>query len=101
MPRLRHTLLPLLLLAATHAHAADCDKRVLPKNDTLSAEAAARIATEGKLPDLHVSEACIVGTTTSVTLISNQRWTMTCTRLQSTWAKRGGWACSTPQLRPD
>jgi hypothetical protein len=98
---------PFLLIAA-QAHSAPCDKRVLPRNDTLSVEAAARAATHGTLPDIHAQEACILGTTTSVTLIAPNRnasdpaarqWTMICTRDPSTWAKRGGWTCSTPQLR--
>jgi hypothetical protein len=75
-----------------------CDRRVLPRNDTLSVEAAARALTGDKPHDVHVVEACIVGTTTSVTL-TTPRGPMLCERLQSTWAKRGGWKCDTPESR--
>src|SRR5689334_4576615 len=62
--------LPLLLLLpfASRLHAQECDQRILPRPDTLSVEAAARAAT--KLGDVHVQQACIVGTTTAVTLVS-------------------------------
>jgi hypothetical protein len=87
-------------MAAGPAKAADsgCDRRLLPRNDTLSVEAAARALTGDESHDGHVVEACIVGTTTSVTL-TTPRGPMLCERLQSTWAKRGGWKCDTPESR--
>lgn len=97
--------LPALLLAAAAlpsagAGAAEpgCDRRILPRNDTLSVEAAARALTGDKPRDIHVLEACIVGTTTAVTL-TTPRGPMLCERLQSTWAKRGGWKCDAPESR--
>ncbi len=75
-----------------------CDRRILPRNDTLSVEAAARALTGDKAQDIHVSEACIIGTTTSVTL-TTPRGPMLCERLQSTWAKRGGWKCDVAEPR--
>jgi hypothetical protein len=98
--------LPALLLAiavllsepAAAAEQPACDRRVLPRNDTLSVEAAARAATGSKPEDIHVSEACIIGTTTSVTL-ATPRGEMTCERQQSTWYKRGGWKCDEPRRR--
>jgi hypothetical protein len=114
MPARRYTLclLAFLLIAAGPALASThpCDIRVLPTPDTLSVEAAARKATDGKLPDIHVQTSCIIGTTTSVHLIrpnptgsTNRReqWAMTCIREQSKWYKRGGWDCDTPTLTRD
>jgi hypothetical protein len=72
-----------------------CDRRILPRADTQSVEAAARTLTGDKPQDIHVSEACIIGTTTSVTL-TTPRGQMQCARLQSTWYKRGGWKCDVP-----
>ena len=79
MPARRYTLclLAFLLIAAapamlpSSAAAAtrQCDVRILPKPDTLSVEAAARKAADGKLPDIHVQRSCITRTTTSVYLI--------------------------------
>ena len=100
------TVFALLLAAAAllgvRAYAADgsCDRRVLPRNDTLSAEAAARTALGSKADDVRVTEACIIGTTTHVTL-TTPRGPMLCERLQSTWSKRGGWKCDTPAARHD
>ena len=103
--RSQYLVVPALLFAAAAllsepASAAEptCDKRVLPRADTLSVEAAARAATGDKPEDIHVSEACITGTTTSVTL-TTPRGAMICERLQSTWYKRGGWKCDTPRSR--
>ena len=100
---LRPLALPPLLIAATVLFSApaaatdqSCDRRLLPRNDTLSVEAAARAATGSKPEDVHVSEACIIGTTTSVTL-TTPRGEMTCEREQSTWSKRGGWKCDKPR----
>ena len=110
MPMLpRFLALSTLLIAATvlqnspRAEAAEsrpaaCDRRVLPRADTLSVEAAARSAIGEKPENIHVAEACIIGTTTSVTL-TTPRGDMSCERLQSTWAKRGGWKCDTPGRR--
>ena len=75
-----------------------CDRRVLPRNDTLSVEAAARAATGEKPETIHVSEACITGTTTSV-ILTTPRGEMTCEREPSTWYKRGGWKCDEPRPR--
>ena len=80
--------------AAEHA----CDRRVLPRADTQAVEAAARALTGDKPQDVRVTEACIVGTTTFVTL-ATPRGPMLCERLQSTWAKRGGWKCDAPESR--
>lgn len=107
LSRPRHFVLTILLFATaaatlgSPANAAEqsCDKRILPRNDTLSVEAAARALTGGKPHDVHVTEACIIGTTTSVTL-ATPRGSMLCERLQSTWAKRGGWKCDAPEARP-
>jgi len=104
--RSRQLVFPALLLAAVallggRANAAEqtCDRRVLPRNDTLSVEAAARAFIGDKTQGVHVTEACIIGTTTSVTL-TTPRGPMRCERLQSTWAKRGGWKCDAPERRP-
>lgn len=87
-----------------------CDARVLPRPDTLAVEAAARKATEGKLPDIHVERSCITNTTTSVSLIRpnptestghREQWVMDCERERSTWYKRGGWDCDRPALTRD
>src|SRR5690349_1394021 len=96
---LKLTLSLLLLLPfAGRLYAQECDQRILPRPDTLSVEAAARAAT--KLADVHVQQACIVGTTTAVTLVSpSSGQELKCTRLQSTWSKRGGWACDVPRRR--
>jgi hypothetical protein len=103
--RLHHFALPAMLLAAAAlqsppagATEQPCDKRILPHNDTLSVESAARALTGDKPHDVHVTEACIIGTTTSVTL-TTPRGPLLCERLQSTWAKRGGWKCDTPEPR--
>jgi hypothetical protein len=109
MPMLPRLLaLPTLLLAAAllqngaHANATEphpaCDRRILPRADTLSVEAAARSAIGEKPENIHVSEACLIGTATSVTL-TTPHGEMTCERLQSTWAKRGGWKCDAPERR--
>jgi hypothetical protein len=106
MPALAHSFaLPALLLAATAvlsepAAAAEhtCDRRILPRNDTLSVEAAARAATGEKPETIRVTEACITGTTTSVTL-ATPRGEMTCEREPSTWSRRGGWKCDEPRHR--
>jgi hypothetical protein len=88
-------------LPGTPSNAADqqCDLRILPRADALSVEAAARAVTGDKPQDVHVSEACIVGTTTHVAL-TTPRGRMRCERLQSTWAKRGGWKCDAPEPTP-
>jgi hypothetical protein len=106
---LRRLALPTLLIAAAvlqnglRAEAAEprpaaCDRRILPRADTLSVEAAARSAIGEKPENIHVSEACLIGTATSVTL-TTPHGEMTCERLQSTWAKRGGWKCDAPEQR--
>jgi hypothetical protein len=96
-----------LLMNPAHAERL-CDRRVLPVPDTLSVEAAARNASDGKLPDIKVYQACLFGTRTSVTLIrpnqdhsssAREWWSVSCDRQQSTWFKRGGWNCSAPELR--
>jgi hypothetical protein len=103
----RSTIVFALLLAApalpsgrAEGAESNCDRRVLPRNDTLSAEAAARTAIGSKSDDVHVTEACIVGTTTHVTL-TTPRGPLLCERLQGTWSKRGGWKCDTPAPRHD
>src|SRR5689334_21975781 len=89
--------LPLLLLSMAGAAHAACDERKLHEPDTRAVEAAARQSTGAQLHDFKVQQACIVGTTTSVTLVSARRaeesWEITCIRLQSTWSRRGGWKC--------
>jgi hypothetical protein len=104
-PLLRFSLRPAVLLAAAvlfgvRAESAEaaCDRRVLPRADTLSVEAAARATTGEKQENIRVSEACITGTTTSVTL-TTPRGEMTCERLQSSWYKRGDWKCDAPAPR--
>ncbi len=101
---------PALLPSSAHGAMRRCDARVLPRADTLSVEAAARKATAGKLPDIHVQMSCITNTTTSVSLIRpnptdsssrREQWQMTCDREQSTWYKRGGWQCDSPRLTRD
>jgi hypothetical protein len=96
---LKLALPPLLLLSfAGVLHAQECDQRILPRPDTLSVEAAARAAT--RLADVHVQQACIVGTTTAVTLISpSSGQQLKCIRQQSSWYKRGGWTCDAPRQR--
>ena len=71
----RRLIQPTLLFAAaillngpTKAAELPCDRRLLPHNDTLSVEAAARAATGERPNTIHVTEACITGTTTSVIL---------------------------------
>lgn len=107
MPALpRVLMLPALLFAAAAALPSNpaegaeptCDRRLLPSADTRSVEAAARALTGDKPQEVHVSEACIVGTTTAVTL-TTPRGEMLCERLQSTWYKRGGWKCDAPTQR--
>jgi len=120
MPARRYTpcLLAFLLIAAGSAFLPSsavaairqCDVRVLPRPDTLSVEAAARKAAEGKLQDIHVQRSCLTRNSTSVYLIRpnptgspnrREQWEMSCERQQSTWYKRGGWDCSTPTLTRD
>ena len=112
MPALQHSLvLPTLLLAAATsvllsgpARSAEdtCDRRLLPRNDTLSVEAAARAALGGGKPqEIRVSEACIHGVTTFVTLTTPQG-EMLCERERSAWYKRGGWKCAPePRRAPE
>ena len=88
--------LALMLILPLAAHAA-CDIRKLPAPDTRSVEAAARTASGGRA--LHVEQACITGTTTAVTLVSDDSWEINCIRQQSTWYKRGGWTCDEPKKR--
>src|SRR5262245_934732 len=68
--------------AGTRAAAPSCDRRVLPRNDTLSVEAAARRFVGSTADNVHVTEACIQGTTTTVTLTTPTGF-MTCERLPS------------------
>jgi hypothetical protein len=112
-PLRKLTLIALLLVAAPMLRPEPalsaqrvCDRRVLPTSDTLSVEAAARAVADGKLPDIHVHQACITGTLTSVTLVRPNRegdirewWSVSCDRERSTWFKRGGWKCEAPELR--
>jgi hypothetical protein len=95
---------------AVEAAIRKCDRRLLPKADTLSVEAAARAATHGELPDIKVEQSCITRTTTSVTLTRpnptdsgsrREQWRMSCEREPSTWYKRGGWRCGVAWLARD
>jgi hypothetical protein len=101
---------PALFPAPVEAAIRKCDRRLLPKADTLAVEAAAREAAHGELPDIRVEQSCITKTTTSVSLVRpnptdsstrREQWRMDCEREPSTWYKRGGWSCGMPRLRRD